>query len=335
MVRPKPIQIVIILLILVSVFWVFTEKEPKKTPSVRIAVSRTPLSVPIFIADALGYFKSEGVNVELIEKDGGNLCFNTLMEGEADFATSSDSVIMFNRFKRQDFENLATFVRSDHDVKVISRSSLGIMSVKDLQGRKVALIKGSASEYFLDMLLAIDGVELNSIELVNLPPKEMSPALKNGDVDAIAVWEPFAYKAMQQLGDDAKLLSRKSLYELTFNLVTHKNFYEQHTEASEGVVKALKRAVEFINSNETEAQALLSDRLKLDQAFIDWVWGDYFFSLSLNNSLILSLENEARWAIDRGLTKNVKIPDYIRLMNPKALLKISPHTVSLKSVSKN
>jgi len=324
----KAISAAIILLILIVVFWVMKDSTFKDASNISIAVSRTPLSAPIYIADSLGYFSSAGLNVELVEKNGGNLCFQLMMDGTTDFATSSDSVIMFNGFKRNDFENLVTFVQSDHDVKVLTKSINGIRSAKDLKGKKVAIIKGSASEYFLDMFLAIEGIEFSSVILVDLPANEMSLALERNQVDAIVVWEPFAYKAIKQLGDEAVLLSSSNLYELTFNLLAKKQTTANDAKTSVKVITALKQAVEYINANEVKAQQLLKDRLNLDQPFITWIWDDYLYDVSLNRSLILSLENEARWAISRGLTDKKVIPDYRKFMNPEPLMTVSPYSVS-------
>jgi len=324
----KPSIWVITLLILVAVFWVMKNSLFKETSNISIAVSRTPLSAPIYIADSLGYFSSAGLNVELIEKNGGNLCFQLMMDGTTDFATSSDSVIMFNGFKQNDFENLATFVQSGHDVKVLTKSSKGILSAKDLKGKRVAIIKGSASEYFLDMFLAIDGVKFSSVVLVDLPANEMPSALKRNEVDAIVVWEPFAYNATKQLGEEAVLLSSSNLYELTFNLLAKQQTTASNPKTTVKLITALKQAVEYINANEANAQQLIKDRLGLDQSFINWIWGDYLYDISLSRSLILSLENEARWAVNRGLTDKQIIPDYRKLMNSEPLKAVSPHSVS-------
>lgn len=326
--RQFKVIVIVSIVMLIAVFWLMKNSLVKEVSNVSIAVSRTPLSAPIYIADSLGYFSEAGLNVELIEANGGNLTFQLMMDGTTDFATSSDSVIMFNGFKKNDFENLATFVQSAHDVKVLTKSTSAINSAKDLKGKKVAIIKGSASEYFLDMFLAIEGVEFSSLVLVDLPANEMSLALEQNQVDAIVVWEPFAYEATRNLGDEAVLLSSSNLYELTFNLLAKKQTTTINPKTTIKVITALKQAVEYINANEAKAQALLKVRLGLDQQFIEWVWADYRYDVALNRSLILSLENQARWAISRGLTDKEVIPDYRKLMNPESLAAVSPHSVS-------
>ena len=325
----KAILLVVISLMLVVGYWLTNNDYFKEELSISIAVSRTPLSAPIYIADSLGFFSEAGLKVELIEKNGGNLTFTLMMDGAADFATSSDSVMMLNSFKSDDFENLATFVQSNHDIKVLTKSATGIHDIKGLRGKRIAIIQGSASEYFLDMMLAIAGVERSSVELINLPVSEMTLALENRHVDAIVVWEPFAFKAMKQLDDEAVLLSESNLYELTFNLLTKKSTTVNSGEKAEKLLAALKKAVEYIHQHESEAQLILKERLHLDQEFIAWIWGEYLYDLTLRQSLLLSLENEARWAISRGLTDKHDVPDFRNFMNPKPLKAVSQYSVSL------
>jgi len=91
----------------------------------------------------------------------------------------------------------------------------------------------------------------------------------------------------------------------------------------------LQQAIIFINTNPKKAKKILIDRLKLDQGFIDWVLPDYIYSLSLNSSLLLNIEDQARWAIQSGVTQLKTIPNYKKLIDAEALIFIDERAVSL------
>ena len=115
----KWIAIVIVLGVLevaVSAYENSTDKVVNK-PTVNIAVSKTPLSGPIYIADSLGFFEESCVDVEITDVIGGKNSFDLVITGEADFGTSSGSVIVFEGMFRNDFVSLASFAQSDNDVK--------------------------------------------------------------------------------------------------------------------------------------------------------------------------------------------------------------------------
>ena len=64
----KAITTVVIILALVAVFWVMNDSPSKEVSSISIAVSRTPLSAPVYIAASLGYFSSEAMTEYLQEE---------------------------------------------------------------------------------------------------------------------------------------------------------------------------------------------------------------------------------------------------------------------------
>ncbi|MGX2953461.1 ABC transporter substrate-binding protein [Shewanella sp. JL219SE-S6] len=167
-----------------------------QTP-VRIAVSTSLLSAPVIIADKLELFAREGVYVVLQPLQGGDLCFEALLYHRADLATSSESVVMFNSFERTDFTVLASFAESDNDIKLLTLSQSGITTPAQLDGKRVGVVAGSASEYFLDTILNIAGHPALAPVRVDIRPSGLAPALLAGDVDAISVWEPYGFQLLK------------------------------------------------------------------------------------------------------------------------------------------
>ena len=58
------------------------------------------------------------------------------------------------------------------------------------------------------------------VRFVNLEGPDMPAALKRGDIDAVAIWEPHAQNALEALGSDAVDLQDASVYRERFNLNT-------------------------------------------------------------------------------------------------------------------
>jgi hypothetical protein len=59
------------------------------------------------------------------------------------------------------------------------------------------------------------------------------------------------------------------------------------------------------------------------------VWPDHQFSLSLDQSLVLAMEDEGRWMIDNNLTSEKKLPYFRDHMYTKGLLQVKPETVNI------
>lgn len=297
-------------------------KEDIPLEKVRIAVSTTPLSAPFYVAKEQGFFEESGVAATLVEKAGGGKCFSEMINGNVELATISNSVVMFNSFKHNNFAVLGSFVESDNDIKLLARTKENQRpTIRNLVGKKIGVVKGSASEYFLHSLLVTSGIEPDKVITVPLSVDKMPNALEQQTVDAISVWEPFAYQTHKH-NQQAAQVDAKGLYNLSFVLAGKRDSSEAQIQLRTKVLQALNKATHFIASNPDQAQAILRSHLQLDQEFIDWIWQDYLFKLSLNNSLVTSLENQARWAVKSNLVTHEQIPSFQEFIDHAPLSKI-------------
>lgn len=314
---------------LTTLLLLFSSETAIPLKPLSIAVSRTPLSAPVYIADEKGYFEEAGIQVVLDEVVGGYRSFQSVNKGQTDLGTSSCSVMMFAGMRGDDYVNLGAFVQSDNDLKLVSRSDAGIIRMEDLADKKIGVVNNTASEYFLSILLGIANIDITSVQLIELKPEEMPAALADGQVDAISVWEPYGFYSVQNMGQNARVLETKNLYTLSFNLTTTRGYADQHQAELKRVLEALNKATEFIAESPDEARMIIRNRLNQHQNFIDWIWPDYLFKLALNHSLVLSLENQARWAIDNHLTDKQAIPAFQDYIDKRALKAVLPEAVSL------
>ncbi len=301
--------------------------QPVKT--LTIAVSKTPLSTPLYVAKAKGLFAKHGLDVTFKEINGGHLCFKALLSGEADLATSSDYVVMINSFSRSDYAVVTTFVSSDNDVKLMTSLEHGVMRPIQLKNKKVGVVKGGSSMFFLNRFLLLNGMNMKDVKLVHLEPAEMPLALKQGKVDAISVWEPYGYLSHALLGDNLLIYPSKNYYLETFNLVGKKAYIAAEDDALNKLVQALVDATEFIHQQPFEAQQIIIDALGLDRSFVNWVWKDYDFSVGMDQTLLSTLENEARWALQNKVVKTSKMPKIRSVIDPSILLNIDRSRVTL------
>lgn len=279
-----------------------------------LALSTSPLSLPVYVAQSQGYFEAEGVQLKVVDVIGGVRTLQQLRSGEADLATSSESVVMFNSFGARDFSLLASFVTSAEDVRLIVGPGLDPAQPRRLEGKRIGTIVASASHYYLDTWLLVHGIDPKKITVVSLAPEAMEAALASGAVDAVSVWEPFGFKILGAV-PGAKALPNPGAYTLSFNLLVNSRQLGQRDEELTRILKAVDRAERFIKERPVEAQTILRDRLHIDQAFVDWIWPRYRFQLSLNQSLLSTLESEARWARSEGHIKADRIPNFLALFH--------------------
>lgn len=312
----------------ILLYLIFQPFQSLEKHSVSIAVSKTPLSAPFYVAKSINAFKDTCVSVEYDAVIGGQMAFAKVINREVDFGTSSDSVIAFKSLAKKSFITHAMFVQSDNDVKLMTRSSDNIKSVLGLQGKKIGVTKGTASEYFLSVLLAIDGLTIEDVEIYDYKPDQLINGFINNEVDAIVPWEPFAFNAMQLLNEKIKIQDTKNLNTLSFNLISQ-SADSLLVEKAKCVIQGLSIAIEYIASHPEKSKKIVIDELNLAPLFIDWVWPDYIFKLGLNQSLILSIKSQAAWAIDMKMSEYSEMPNIDTFVDIRAMLQVDPGAVNI------
>lgn len=308
--------------------FIFQQFKPIKKHSVSIAVSKTPLSAPFYVAKSINAFKNTCVNVEYDSVIGGQRAFAKVINGEVDFGTTSDSVIAFKSLAKKSFVTHAMFVQSDNDVKLMTRSSDKIKSVIGLQGRKIGVTKGTASEYFLSVLLAIDGLTMEDVKIYHYKPEQLTNGFIVNEVDAIVPWEPFAFNAAQLLTSQIKINDTKNLSTLSFNLIS-KNADSLLVDKAKCVLQGLSTAIEYITAYPEKSKKIVIDELKLESSFINWVWPDYIFKLGLNQSLILSIKSQAAWAIEMQMSEYNTMPNIDDFIDRRAMFIVDSDAVNI------
>lgn len=295
-----------------------------------IATSKNALSLPLYVAEAQGYFAAEGVAARLVECLGGQRCIRQMLAGEAQLATASDLPVMFHGFERSDFAVIATFVTSEQDNKLVTRKSSGITAAAQLEGRRVGTVKGASAQYFLDTWLLFHGVDPKRVQVVPLAPEQAPGALERREVDAIAIWEPYAFMALKSLGTDGVVLPALRVYSQTFNLVASRKAVAEREADIVKLLRAMLRAERFIRERPRDAQALLMTKLQLGQDYVERDWRNHDFRLGLAASLLGTLDGEARWALREGhVPAGLPRPNYLHLVEPGPLSKVAPAAVTL------
>jgi NitT/TauT family transport system substrate-binding protein len=139
--------------------------------------------------------------------------------GVADLATNAETQLL--RFSVRHPDLRIIFNVTEGLYRVVARKSAGIHSIADLKGKRVATIEPTSAGYFLHRMLATEGLSFDDITAVPMTPlSRMTEALRNGEVDAVAIWEPEGVNSEHALGDDAIVFDGDGVYAELFNLNT-------------------------------------------------------------------------------------------------------------------
>jgi ABC-type nitrate/sulfonate/bicarbonate transport system substrate-binding protein len=298
---------------------------PGRAAELVVAVARSALSLPVHVADAQGFFAAEGVAVRTVECNTGQRCLQQLFDRSAHLATASELPVVFSSFERSDYAIVATFVTSTQNIRLVGRHSAGVAAVPELAGKRVGVIAGSSAHYFLDVCLLYHGIDPGQVVVVALPSEQLVAALQRGRIDAFAGFSQHAGPALQALGADGVVLEHPRLYTETFNLVAAQSTLAAREDEVVKVLRGLERAQRFIREQPGQAREVLQARVGLEPAFASAIFQGFNFRLSLDQSLVSTMESEARWALREGhVAAGRKIPNYLDFVQAGPLRRAVP-----------
>ena len=182
-----------------------------------------------------------------------------------------------------------------------------IKDVKDLVGKKVAVVQGSCSHYFLYKVLQSNGVDPKSVEIINMDVKAQPPALMTHRVDAVVSWEPWPTKL--ELSGVGKILAEGSFSGF---LSVRGEFANRNARAVQAVVDSLQEALEYCQKNFNQTCQWVAEETKDDiTAIYKAAKTDRIFNLSEtiqpDPDIFEDLQDKATFMFVQGLIQ--KIPN--------------------------
>ena len=170
----------------------------------------------------------------------------------------------------------------------------------------------------------------SNVTLVDVNASHALDAIASGEVDAIAYFQPYISRIEQRLGDNAVSWPMQRSQLLYGVIAARTEWIAGYPSQVERILRSLEDARIYSLAHPDETQEIVKKRMNLTEAYIAAVWADHQFSLSLDQSLIVAMNDEARWMIINNLTAEKTVPDFRNYIDTSALGTISPDSVNLR-----
>ena len=281
-------------------WWIVASSRTPGEPtlqSIRIGEAGTVELALIYIADGMGFFEDEGVDVELVRYASGRDAIAGALNGEVELATPYDGPVVLNANRGEPIRVLTVLAFAPDNTRLLIRASSGIDDPSGLRGKRVGIVENSNPVYLLSLLLRDVGMDLADVETVPMSPPETVTAILDGDVDAISIWAPYWQQVRDALGADAIATYTSPIYVESAFLATTRDVLEERADAIQRVLRALIRAEVHLITNPEEALELVVARLsdKVSAEIVREQWGTVEFAVRLDQRTFVSLESQATW----------------------------------------
>lgn len=229
---------------------------------ITIGVGGKPLFyyLPLTIAERQGYFKAEGLDVEILDFPGGARALQAMIGGSVDIVSGAYEHTITQQAKGQNIEALVMQGKYAGIVLAMPKAkAANYKSPADLKGMKIGVTApGSSTNMFVNILLAKQGLKPDAVSIIGVGATAGAVAImKKGELDAISNLDP----VIAQLESDGSVVpvvdtrTAKGMQEVyggayaAGSIYAPVEFARKYPNTAQAIVNAMVRALRFIQNS--------------------------------------------------------------------------------------
>lgn len=291
--------------------------------------SSEPYAALVYVAQDRGFFAQNGINLTITDYASATNGLNAALNNKVEMAISSEYAFVATSALKQGNLNIIATIDKAQSVSIVGRKDRGIENISDLAGKKIGLTFQIAPQFYLARFLALNNIDLQNVSQINVPTTQYVTAIVNGTVDAVVVSDSSIAPIEQQLPNDTVVWSVQNTQLLNFVVSGRNDWILQHPYLVTSFLKSLAQAQDYLVNHPAGAQAIVQKRLNITSSAMAEKWSSHQFSLSLDQSLVATMEDEARWMINNNLTNQTVVPDFLNYMYINGLKSVKPDSVNI------
>src|SRR3989475_8987500 len=296
------------------------------------------LASQLVIAEKKGFFREQGLEVQVKYFTAGS---------EIPPGMAAGSIVMASAGA----PNAISLAASNFPMRVIAqmgdvagaqgvvvRPQAGIRVPKDLEGKRMGIVKAGPALDLFGRFSRAYGVDQNKITMANMLPPDLLTAFAKGDIDAYAVWEPYLTRG-EQLG--GKVLHTgtqsyvpgaegpKRIFSMACVVFTIESFLKQNPNTTVALLRGLRQAQQFLD-NPANAEAglhILTEPLNIPKADLRKIMARNRYQLQIDQALLDSMDAQTEFLHSVGFLRSA--PKARTYVEPRFLREVDPALVKI------
>lgn len=282
----------------------------------------------VYIAEDQGLFSENGLNVTLRDYNSSLSALYGLKNGETDFSLSSEYNIVGEVYKKRNVSVIGV-IDKFQTAYIVGRKDKEIVIFSDLKGKRIGVARGGIGEFYLGRFLNLHGMSMSDVTLVDLMPSLWLQAITNGSIDAL-VTGGYIDQIQKRLQNHIVLWPAQSNQDGYWVISCRGGWAAGHPEEINRLLKSLDQAEQYSIDHPGIAKAIVQKRLNYSGAIMTTVWQNNRYALSLDQSLLIAMNDEGRWMINNNLTTAKTLPYFRDYIYAKGLEEIKPEAVNIR-----
>ncbi len=186
------------------------KRDKREKEEIRVAYMPNYGSLcSVVSAIRMGYFDRENYEVKLYAYGNGLEIIKAMEEGKIDFGYIGNGA---HKFCIKGRAYIVAMSHLSNAEAIIGNRKHEIRTIADLRGKRIGNVENASSETILRIGLETEGMSFRDVDIVNMKPEELLEAMKQGSIDACAVWSPYTLEILKQLGNDATVIANNMTY---------------------------------------------------------------------------------------------------------------------------
>jgi NitT/TauT family transport system substrate-binding protein len=244
-------RISLLLACLLAVAPVMGQQPMVEKPHLTIATASLSLTyLPLVLANRLGYFRDEGLTVEIVAFAGGSKALESLLGGSTDIVSGAYSNTLTMAARGQRMVDFVAQIDCPGWVLGVSKAkAVTFKSLADLKGMKIGVsAPGSSTHMAVNYILTKAGVPTDAVSIIGVGTSAAAvAAVKAGQLDALINSDPVATILLQE-GDIvtvAEMRNRKDSAAVFGGPYPEASLYttEAFVKANPGTIQAATNAI--------------------------------------------------------------------------------------------
>jgi NitT/TauT family transport system substrate-binding protein len=240
--------------------------EADELTTIEVGVVPVVDVAPLYLGIEQGFFEEEGLDVQPAIAQGGAAIIPAVVQGDQEIGFSNIVSLLIGETEDLPVQVISQGIQAtddpDNDTAAVAvAADSDVQDVSDLEGKTIAInTLRNISELTVTAALEGEGVDVSTIDFVEVPLPDMVGQLEAGQIDAAGLVEPFITTG-EAAGHRMLIYDRVATEpEMTIaTYFTSDEFLESDPEVVDGFVRAMHRSLEYATENPDEARQAIGE----------------------------------------------------------------------------
>ena len=224
------------------------------------ALAQNPLPITIgyqgiadwllFVAKDLKLFEKAGLAPTYVKFEAGAPMIAAAQSRSIDIGDLGTVPFLIGLSRGVDWAIIGISTEAAYTEGLVARKDSGINTFADLKGKRIGYYKGSTAHYGLRMGLRQHGIRPDQVMLLDMPPAAQLAALKNREIDAAMVWEPWLQRMVHEA--NARIIATEGDFGIYTNVTSYaarRDWLRENRETAVRFLQAVLMAYDVLQKD--------------------------------------------------------------------------------------